>query len=388
MSVASERRLRSISQGGGMASETHDVAPKDRDALHANLSLSLGLASAFCSLVTAVPALFLGIRLLVSGRPTGRRRALVGVAAATLLVIIQFASLVVTSRAEMKSQRAMAAERIELEAQSKRKAEEAARIAKGRALAESSAKIESARTALVAKDMDSVMRTVDWLRANTLEVPADLAAGAARARIAEARLAAGKKEWEEVRRLASAAKGGGEPTDTDAASLLAMADAAEEAARTPPPAERSFCQILEESRQRYSQAKQSGANQLKLSKIRGDRRKKFAQLGFRRAVAWHASVATLETNSQGKAVFRVVLPCGAKLKTWNNEFSDMADDTLIGQASEIFEVISELKGGQDIRVSGVFIGSDEDHFKESSLTENGSMLDPEFIFRFQSVELK
>jgi hypothetical protein len=101
-----------------------------------------------------------------------------------------------------------------------------------------------------------------------------------------------------------------------------------------------------------------------------------------------------EKAAEAKAAALAALPDSEKkyddveveVKTWNNALSDITDNTLIPQTSKTYDTLSELGRGKRIKFSGSFINGDEKNgFRESSLSEQGSMTDPEFIFRFSQV---
>lgn len=105
---------------------------------------------------------------------------------------------------------------------------------------------------------------------------------------------------------------------------------------------------------------------------------------------WKGKIVGLITNGEGKAVLEVQLPCDDEIdvsvKTWNNAMSDIMDHTLIPQSSKMFDTLADLGKGKVITISGAFISGDEKNgWRESSLSEEGSMTDPEFIFRFAQV---
>lgn len=76
----------------------------------------------------------------------------------------------------------------------------------------------------------------------------------------------------------------------------------------------------------------------------------------------------------------------ANANTWNNSLSDMSDKTLIQPGTPLHEAAIQLKRKQTIIFSGTFIKGDKDCFRESSLTQRGSMTDPDWIFRFSVVK--
>jgi hypothetical protein len=78
---------------------------------------------------------------------------------------------------------------------------------------------------------------------------------------------------------------------------------------------------------------------------------------------------------------------GINLTTWNNDLSDIGDNTLIPPGTEVFRVASSLKNGQRVVFSGSFIPKTEGCIDESSITLRGKIEDPDFIFRFSRVAL-
>ncbi len=106
-----------------------------------------------------------------------------------------------------------------------------------------------------------------------------------------------------------------------------------------------------------------------------------------RATNWVGTVLTLSSNSAGKGVFAVKIAEGISLETTNNEFSESIDDlkTLIEPNSPVYSQVSSLRDGQTVVFSGMFEPSDDDCLHEESLTQEGSMTSPAFLFRFEAV---
>ena len=96
----------------------------------------------------------------------------------------------------------------------------------------------------------------------------------------------------------------------------------------------------------------------------------------------------METTSKGKANFGVEIQgTGITLSNMNNELSDMFENTLIEQSSPLYQTISELKKGDKVFVSGDFLKSiNNDYIYELSMTEGGSMENPDFIVKFKEVK--
>ena len=53
----------------------------------------------------------------------------------------------------------------------------------------------------------------------------------------------------------------------------------------------------------------------------------------------------------------------------------------------LYEVLLELDKGSKVKISGVLQLSKEDHFKESSFTDKGSLTEPEYYVKFTDIKL-
>ncbi len=104
-----------------------------------------------------------------------------------------------------------------------------------------------------------------------------------------------------------------------------------------------------------------------------------------RAEDWVGTVTKIDSNSDGKGVMVISLSKDLTVMTWNNDLSDISDNTLIQPRTELFQTASLLKRGQQVTFSGGFIPDRESCIKEASLTLRGKLDDPEFIVRFLSV---
>jgi len=148
----------------------------------------------------------------------------------------------------------------------------------------------------------------------------------------------------------------------------------------------AFCEAVSAGSASYRSLLAQGANELRLSRTRSERRARvLAAVPSGRVVEWPATVSELRTNSDGKAIFTVSLSCGARLRTFNNAISDIGRNTLIPQSSSLFDAIANLRTGQLVLVSGDLFSSDLDGYEETSVTEKGSMTAPEYLARFTAV---
>lgn len=100
---------------------------------------------------------------------------------------------------------------------------------------------------------------------------------------------------------------------------------------------------------------------------------------------WVGQVSNLETNSAGDAIFGVSIFNNISIKTWNNSLSDIGSNTMIKKGSNLYNKLLDLSKGDWVAFSGNFIPSNEDHIRETSVTIDGSMTNPDFLFSFFDV---
>lgn len=133
---------------------------------------------------------------------------------------------------------------------------------------------------------------------------------------------------------------------------------------------------------------QNARNELKKSALRNRRGKAVrAVLQGRVVRGWVGILTDMSTTGQGKAHVSIKLWGGKNIyvKTWNNEFSDISDKTLIRSGTPLYKSISNLSKGSFVVFSGRFVSNSRDYIRESSMTESGSMTEPEYLMRFSSI---
>jgi len=149
-----------------------------------------------------------------------------------------------------------------------------------------------------------------------------------------------------------------------------------------PNAEAGLISLSEQIREQYASAK----NELQKSVLRDQRKNQLANLGLTRVSNWVGTISKLDTNSDGKGMLVIKLSPKLTLATWNNDFSDMQDDTLIEKGTKVYSSLINMSVGQKVMFSGTFFPSEQDAVKEKSMTINGSLSEPEFLFRFDSIK--
>lgn len=139
----------------------------------------------------------------------------------------------------------------------------------------------------------------------------------------------------------------------------------------------------------YYDAYENAANELKKSSLRNNRKNMLSNLIENNPKSWIGKIEDMGTTGQGNAYLSItLLHSNITFSTNNNEFSEaLSSHTLIPLSSSLFKKISDLKKGDIVEFSGTFFTSHQDYLKEQSITEDGSMTEPDFLFRFTKVEI-
>lgn len=150
-----------------------------------------------------------------------------------------------------------------------------------------------------------------------------------------------------------------------------------------PPQETRFIEIVSTAQKQSRQAN----NDMQKGGFKASRDKALCELMTSLSVVdWVGTIDKIDSNSEGKGVLEVSIAPDIKVKTWNNSLSDIDSKTLIEPSSPVFAAASAMKRGQKVVFSGAFVrGSEGSCIEEGSLTLDGKIREPEFIFRFSQV---
>ena len=150
-----------------------------------------------------------------------------------------------------------------------------------------------------------------------------------------------------------------------------------------PADEVSLLKLLESAKLRSAQA----TNDMEKGGIKHDREKRICGLLKSRQVnGWIGTVDVLDSDRDGKGDLSVKIADDVTVMTWNNSLSDIGDHTRIDPGTPVFAAASGLQKGQTIEFSGHFLeGLEGDCIREASLTLEGQLTKPDFIFKFDSV---
>ena len=159
-----------------------------------------------------------------------------------------------------------------------------------------------------------------------------------------------------------------------------------------PPNQKSFTSTVESFKSPYD----SADSEIKKTNVRFNRKAAisnyFSQVGSLQFQGWVGQVQALTTESDGKAYISIKLAgSGVVIQTWNNSLSDIVSNTMISRSDPLYPSLMNIKEGDDVTVSGTFIQGDDktlDYVVEASLTEDGSMSEPEFIVKFNQISKK
>jgi hypothetical protein len=143
-----------------------------------------------------------------------------------------------------------------------------------------------------------------------------------------------------------------------------------------PSAESAYIAAVEKARKDYGAA----PNELKKSNIKRDMIKDIhAAVPHGAARGWTGRLTALRTNGDGKAIVAVEIAPGMTVQTWNNDFSDMEDRTLIENRSPLYNAIADLTAGQRVAFDAQLI-------RITDLTEKGAVEAPEMLARFSRIK--
>lgn len=178
--------------------------------------------------------------------------------------------------------------------------------------------------------------------------------------------------------------GGSKPSGkSDSTSRTEMAAIGDHAKAALPANQRDFLAVVADYKERF----RSASNELQQSALRDERRAALLRaLASRLTVEnWTGTLRKLETNSEGKAIVTVRLAAGVDVLTWNNALSDAMHETMIEKGTPLYAALLNMAVGDPVIVSGSFIPSNEDGAWENSMTIDGSMTAPEFLFHFTAI---
>lgn len=132
-----------------------------------------------------------------------------------------------------------------------------------------------------------------------------------------------------------------------------------------------------------AQAYEDAATDLQQAKVLRDRNRDLLADG--EVSNWVGVLEDVSANNEGKAVVSVQISDDIHVKTWNNAFSDLADNTLIPESSPVYDALLAMEPGQQVVFSGSFVSKDGGTVYPTNITDVFSAATPEFLFKFSAV---
>jgi hypothetical protein len=103
------------------------------------------------------------------------------------------------------------------------------------------------------------------------------------------------------------------------------------------------------------------------------------------AANWVGTIHDIGANGDGYAWVNIEIAPTIVVQTWNNDFSDLTDQTLIKPSQPFFAKLVPMKIGEKVVFSGAFLSSSSSCLEKENLTQTFYGLDPNFIIRFSNV---
>jgi hypothetical protein len=101
---------------------------------------------------------------------------------------------------------------------------------------------------------------------------------------------------------------------------------------------------------------------------------------------WVGVITNIGANGEGKAYVEIELADDVRVKTWNNAFSDLNDNTLISTSASFFDRLVALTEDTKVIWSAKFLSSSDSCLKKANFTDVFYGIDPQFVVRFSDIK--
>jgi hypothetical protein len=101
---------------------------------------------------------------------------------------------------------------------------------------------------------------------------------------------------------------------------------------------------------------------------------------------WVGVITNVGANGEGKAYVEIELADDVRVKTWNNAFSDLNDNTLISTSASFFDRLVALTEDTKVIWSAKFLSSSDSCLKKANFTDVFYGIDPQFVVRFSDIK--
>lgn len=154
-------------------------------------------------------------------------------------------------------------------------------------------------------------------------------------------------------------------------------------AAEPPEQQKKFLAIVAEAQQKA----QTAANDMQKGGALAKREKQLcATLKKFSVKGWVGKVYSVSANTDGKGTMEIEIGPDAYVTTWHTSLGDYQHHTMMEPDSEVFDQAAALSSGQEVVFSGRFFKDTEGKcLAEISITLDGKLTEPEFVFRFSEI---
>lgn len=149
-----------------------------------------------------------------------------------------------------------------------------------------------------------------------------------------------------------------------------------------PENQNKFLQIIESAKEKIDAAETELQESVALRQRDNDL---CAVLNGRTAKNWTGKITEVGANGEGKAHVEIELSDSVRVKTWNNAFSDLSDNTLIPPSASFFDNLVAMSEGTVVEWSGKFLSGKDFCLKKANLTNVFYAIDPQFIVKFSDI---
>lgn len=142
---------------------------------------------------------------------------------------------------------------------------------------------------------------------------------------------------------------------------------------------------------RFSDAYAGAISSLERAALRSERATALRELFHPdyRATGYTGTIQRFGTAPNGSAYVSIALDGtdAVTARTWSTELADVTDQTLVAPGTAVFDTLMSLRVGQRVAFTGRFVPEPEgpDGLREASVSDVGSMSEPEFLVRLDRV---
>lgn len=150
-----------------------------------------------------------------------------------------------------------------------------------------------------------------------------------------------------------------------------------------PKVEKDFIALIK----KYMEQFDGAANELQQSALRNNRKIEISKLMKSKTIkSWTGTINNMTTTTEGKAHVSIQIAPEIEIMNMNNSFSDLNTNSLIDMNSQIYKDLINMAQGQKVIFSCQLLPDERDYIQEMSLTIAGSMQEPTFICKFDSIK--